>query len=171
MSDSAGAVCPDCDGALSESSSERGDYFCPNCTTPVSTSNACYLCRECGEVEVPHGNWKCADCREAFSNEDGSPSDQSISDDDAGDDSFLDEIAPRDCSGCGVPLMPFNLIFRPLHDGDGNYYVGHRCPHCGEIIERSRPASGEDLASHAKEDAVLDANPPEDLGELNSVEL
>ncbi|QCC57305.1 hypothetical protein NP511_22580 (plasmid) [Natrinema thermotolerans] len=68
-------------------------------------------------------------------------------------------------------LIPANFVLQPLHNGEGNYYVGHNCPHCGEILYRSHSAGDEELADHAKEHAELDPDPPADLDELSKIEL
>lgn len=158
-------ACPDCDSELKESSSERGDLFCPDCTRPVSSQDAVYYCRECGDKEVPHANWLCPDCRDDPPEEDQTPDIESETDND-----FLASIAARDCHGCGTMLVPINLVIRPLHDGEGNFYVGHSCPHCGYVMRRSRGEERE-LAGHAKEAAELDANPPDDPSEIDTVPL
>ncbi|NGM71363.1 hypothetical protein G6M89_20585 [Natronolimnobius sp. AArcel1] len=68
-------------------------------------------------------------------------------------------------------LIPANFVFHPLHDGEGNYYVGHNCPHCGEILYRSRAAGDVELADHAKDRAELDPDPPADPNQLSEIEL
>lgn len=146
-------ACPDCSEALVESSSERGDYFCPNCTSPVSVHDAVYYCRECGEERVLRPKWVCLDCQPEPSF----------------DSNILNSFAALDCPGCSMMVAPPNYIPRPLHDGDGNYYVAHSCQFCGQVLQRSRTADG-DLSDAAKENADRDPRPPADLSELYVLE-
>ena len=165
------AVCPTCDGELVESSSERGNYFCPDCTNPVKTRDAVFYCVECGEEEVSYSRGICSDCCDGHEQNLGLGSEPGECVWGGEEPDGLGEFAARDCPGCGTPLIPFNFGVKPLHDNEENYYVGHTCPHCDEILYRSKPASGEEMADHAKESTGLDPDPPADIDDLETVDL
>lgn len=160
--------CPDCDGGLVESSSERGDYFCPDCTRPVSSRDAAVYCSECTDEPVTRVGHLCADCREEKKAERDEEGENEFVWGEEDDDDMM-PIAARDCPCCGAMLIPVNFGIQPLHDGSENYYVGHTCPHCGEIIRRTQ--GDEEMADHAKESAELDPDPPSDVSSLPVVNL
>lgn len=56
--------CPSCDGELVESTSERGDFFCPACATPVKTDAALALCRWCNDRKTSSWRIRCDVCIE-----------------------------------------------------------------------------------------------------------
>lgn len=121
--------CPDCEYGLVASSSERGDYFCPDCVTPVNNQKAVFYCVECGEKEISSHQRICSNCRDAREQSHHlSDASRDITWGEDAPDDDLGSFAARDCSGCGVMLIPFNFILQPLHDGEGNYYVGHTWP-------------------------------------------
>lgn len=163
-------TCPDCGGDLVESSSERGDYFCPDCTQPVRSRDAVFYCVDCGEEEVATPRRSCSECRET--------DERSLQIGGSGDVTWgpdspdtLEEFAARDCPECNTPLIPPNFILHPLHDGEGNYYIGINCPHCGGVLYRARSAGGEEPPEHVKEQAERDPDPPADPSELKEVAL
>lgn len=159
--------CPDCGGDLSESSSERGEYFCPSCTSPVKTREAIHWCPECGDVEVSYSNEWCPDCSPDRSGVDGDADGPVWGKHAWDEDDGLSVFAARDCPSCGMMIAPTRLAAIPLHDGEGNYYFANGCPNCGELFRRILPENEPEIEEETKEIARKDPDPPESLDDLD----
>lgn len=74
-----------------------------------------------------------------------------------------------ECPECREPQVPGWYGRDPLHDGNGNYYVGNYCPHCEALLFRSRPSGAEGrLSEHLEAVATFDEEPPGDIEDVET---
>lgn len=82
---------------------------------------------------------------------------------------MTNSLWPEECQECGEPQVPGWYVRYPLHDGNGNYYLGNYCPHCEALLFKSRPSGADgQLTEHLEHVATLDEDPPDDIEDVET---